>query len=170
MIVTALLIRLESPGPVFYRQERVGKDGKTFEILKFRSMRTDAERNLTPRWACRNDPRITRIGSIIRKLRIDELPQFVNILNGEMSFVGPRPERPYFVQLLTKKIPYYDLRHSVRPGVTGWAQVSYPYGATIEDAKNKLEYDLFYVKNVSIAFDLAILFETVKTVVLGKGQ
>ena len=170
MMVTALLIRMESPGPVFYRQERVGKDGKPFDILKFRSMRTDAEHNLTPRWASRKDPRVTRVGSIMRKLRIDELPQFVNILNGEMSFVGPRPERPYFVQLLEGKIPYYDLRHSVRPGVTGWAQVSYPYGATIEDAKNKLEYDLFYVKNVSIAFDLAILFETVKTVVLGKGQ
>ncbi len=170
MLVTALLIRMESPGPVFYRQERVGKDGKPFDILKFRSMRTDAEHNLTPRWASRNDPRVTRVGSIMRKLRIDELPQFVNILKGEMSFVGPRPERPYFVQLLEGKIPYYDLRHSVRPGVTGWAQVSYPYGATIEDAKNKLEYDLFYVKNISIAFDLAILFETVKTVVLGKGQ
>jgi exopolysaccharide biosynthesis polyprenyl glycosylphosphotransferase len=170
LMVTALLIRMESAGPVFYKQERVGKDGKSFDILKFRSMRTDAEHNLTPRWASRNDPRVTRVGSIIRKLRIDELPQFVNILKGEMSFVGPRPERPYFVQLLEGKIPYYDLRHSVRPGVTGWAQVSYPYGATIEDAKNKLEYDLFYVKNVSIAFDLAILFETVKTVVLGKGQ
>jgi exopolysaccharide biosynthesis polyprenyl glycosylphosphotransferase len=170
MMVTALLIRMESPGPVFYRQERVGKDGKPFDILKFRSMRTDAEHNLTPRWASRNDPRVTRVGSIIRKLRIDELPQFVNILKGEMSFVGPRPERPYFVQLLEGKIPYYDLRHSVRPGVTGWAQVSYPYGATIEDAKNKLEYDLFYVKNGSVAFDLAVLFETVKTVVLGKGQ
>jgi len=170
LMVTALLIRMESPGPVFYRQERVGKDGKPFDILKFRSMRTDAEHNLTPRWASRNDPRVTRVGSIIRKLRIDELPQFVNILKGEMSFVGPRPERPYFVQLLEGKIPYYDLRHSVRPGVTGWAQVSYPYGATIEDAKNKLEYDLFYVKNGSVAFDLAVLFETVKTVVLGKGQ
>jgi sugar transferase (PEP-CTERM system associated) len=170
MIVAALLIRLESPGPLFYRQERVGKDGKPFDILKFRSMRTDAEHNSTPLWASRNDPRITRVGSIMRKLRIDELPQFVNILNGDMSFVGPRPERPYFVQLLEGKIPYYDLRHSVRPGVTGWAQVSYPYGATIEDAKNKLEYDLFYVKNASIAFDLAIIFSTVKTVVLGKGQ
>jgi len=170
MIVAALLIRLESPGPLFYRQERVGKDGKPFDILKFRSMRTDAEHNSTPQWASRNDPRITRVGSIMRKLRIDELPQFVNILKGDMSFVGPRPERPYFVQLLEGKIPYYDLRHSVRPGVTGWAQVSYPYGATIEDAKNKLEYDLFYVKNASIAFDLAIIFSTVKTVVLGKGQ
>jgi sugar transferase (PEP-CTERM system associated) len=170
MIVAAALIRLESPGPVFYRQKRVGKDGKPFDILKFRSMRTDAEQNLAPRWASRNDPRVTRVGSIMRKLRIDELPQFVNILNGDMSFVGPRPERPFFVQLLTGKIPYYDLRHSVRPGVTGWAQVSYPYGATFEDAKNKLEYDLFYVKNASIAFDLAIVFSTVKTVVLGKGQ
>ena len=170
MIVTALLIKLESPGPVFYSQERVGKDGKSFNILKFRSMRTDAEHNLAPQWASHNDPRITRMGSIIRKLRIDELPQFINILKGEMSFVGPRPERPFFVQLLTEKIPYYDLRHSVPPGVTGWAQVSYPYGATIEDAKNKLEYDLFYVKHASFAFDLAILFETVKTVVTGGGR
>ena len=170
MAITALLIRLESAGPVFYSQERVGKDGKSFNILKFRSMRTDAELNLKPQWASDNDPRITRVGSIIRKLRIDELPQFINILKGEMNFVGPRPERPFFVQLLIGKIPFYDLRHSVRPGVTGWAQVSYPYGATIEDAKNKLEYDLFYAKNVSIAFDLAILFETVKTVVLGKGR
>jgi sugar transferase (PEP-CTERM system associated) len=170
MILTAIAIRLESPGPVFYSQERVGKDGKSFNILKFRSMRADAEHNVNPQWASHNDPRITRVGSIIRKLRIDELPQFVNILKGEMNFVGPRPERPFFVQLLTGKIPYYDLRHSVPPGVTGWAQVSYPYGATIEDAKNKLEYDLFYAKNVSIAFDLAILFETVKTVVLGRGR
>lgn len=170
MIVTALLIKLESPGPVFYSQERVGKDGKSFNILKFRSMRTDAEHNLSPQWASHNDPRITRIGSIIRKLRIDELPQFINILKGEMSFVGPRQERPFFVQLLTEKIPYYDLRHSVPPGVTGWAQVSYPYGATIEDSKNKLEYDLFYVKHASFAFDLAILFETVKTVVTGGGR
>jgi sugar transferase (PEP-CTERM system associated) len=169
MALTALLIRIESPGPIFYRQERVGKDGKSFEILKFRSMRSDAERT-GAQWAVVNDPRITKVGAIIRKLRIDELPQFLNILKGEMSFVGPRPERPFFVQLLTEKIPYYDLRHSVRPGVTGWAQVSYPYGATIEDSKNKLEYDLFYVKNNSIAFDLAILFETVKTVVLGKGR
>lgn len=170
MILTALLIRLESPGPIFYSQERVGKDGHSFKILKFRSMRVDAEKNLSPQWASNNDPRITRVGSIIRKLRIDELPQFVNILRGEMNFVGPRPERPFFVQLLAGKIPYYDLRHSVRPGVTGWAQVSYSYGATIEDAKNKLEYDLFYAKNCSTAFDLAILFETVKTVVLGKGR
>jgi sugar transferase (PEP-CTERM system associated) len=170
MLLTALLIRLESPGPIFYTQERVGKDGKSFNIIKFRSMRTDAEKNLNPQWASQNDPRVTRIGSILRKLRIDELPQFINILKGEMSFVGPRPERPFFVQLLVGKIPYYNLRHSVIPGVTGWAQVSYPYGATIDDAKNKLEYDLFYVKNASIAFDLAILFETVKTVVMGKGQ
>jgi len=170
MILAALLIKLESRGPVFYHQERVGKDGKSFDILKFRSMRTDAEKNLSPQWASENDPRITRIGAILRKLRIDELPQFINILKGEMSFVGPRPERPFFVQLLAGKIPYYDLRHSVSPGVTGWAQVSYPYGSTIEDSKNKLEYDLFYVKNVSIAFDLAILFETVKTVVMGKGR
>lgn len=170
LLLTALLIKLESPGPIFYSQERVGKDGKTFNILKFRSMRADAEKDCDPQWARDNDPRITRVGAVIRKLRIDELPQFVNILRGEMSFVGPRPERPFFVQLLKQKIPYYDLRHSVRPGVTGWAQVSYPYGSTIEDAKNKLEYDLFYAKNSSLAFDMAILFETVKTVVLGMGR
>jgi sugar transferase (PEP-CTERM system associated) len=169
MLLTALFIRLESKGPVLYSQERVGKDGRGFCIHKFRSMRMDAE-VYGAQWAGEDDPRITRVGRIIRRLRIDELPQFINILRGEMNLVGPRPERPYFVQLLAGKIPYYDLRHAVPPGVTGWAQVSYPYGATVEDAKNKLEYDLFYVKNASTALDLAILFETVRTVVLGKGR
>lgn len=170
MLLTALLIKLESPGPVFYRQERVGEDAKPFQILKFRSMRVDAEKHSGPQWAMQNDPRITRVGSVIRKLRIDEMPQFVNILDGDMSFVGPRPERPFFVQQLKEEIPYYDLRHSVRPGITGWAQVSYPYGATVEDAKQKLGFDLFYAKNTSIAFDLAILFQTVKIVLLGRGR
>jgi len=169
MLLTALIIRMESKGPVFYNQERVGKDGRCFRIHKFRSMRVDAEAN-GAQWAGEDDPRTTRVGRIIRRLRIDELPQFINILRGEMNLVGPRPERPFFVQLLAGKIPYYDLRHAVPPGVTGWAQVSYPYGATVEDAKNKLEYDLFYVKNASTALDLAILFETVRTVVLGKGR
>jgi exopolysaccharide biosynthesis polyprenyl glycosylphosphotransferase len=169
MLLTALIIRMESKGPVLYNQERVGKDGRSFQIHKFRSMRLDAEANGV-QWAGEDDPRTTRVGRIIRRLRIDELPQFINILRGEMNLVGPRPERPFFVQLLAGKIPYYDLRHAVPPGVTGWAQVSYPYGATVEDAKNKLEYDLFYVKNASTALDLAILFETVRTVVLGKGR
>jgi lipopolysaccharide/colanic/teichoic acid biosynthesis glycosyltransferase len=133
-------------------------------------MCVDAEQHSGPQWASQNDPRITRVGSIIRKLRIDEMPQFVNILHGDMSFVGPRPERPFFVQTLKEEIPYYDLRHSVRPGITGWAQVSYPYGATVEDAKQKLGFDLFYAKNTSIAFDLAILFQTVKIVLLGRGR
>jgi sugar transferase (PEP-CTERM system associated) len=170
MLLTALLIKLESRGPALYRQERVGKDAKPFQILKFRSMCVDAEQHSGPQWASQNDPRITRVGSIIRKLRIDEMPQFVNILHGDMSFVGPRPERPFFVQTLKEEIPYYDLRHSVRPGITGWAQVSYPYGATVEDAKQKLGFDLFYAKNTSIAFDLAILFQTVKIVLLGRGR
>jgi sugar transferase (PEP-CTERM system associated) len=170
MLLTALLIKLESPGPVLYRQERVGKDGRLFKILKFRSMRVDAEQHSGPQWARQNDPRITRVGAVIRKLRIDEMPQFVNIMHGDMSFVGPRPERPFFVQTLKQEIPFYDLRHSVRPGISGWAQVSYPYGATVEDAKQKLGFDLFYAKNTSIAFDLAILFQTVKIVLLGRGR
>ncbi|MDR3764893.1 MAG: TIGR03013 family PEP-CTERM/XrtA system glycosyltransferase [Acidobacteriota bacterium] len=169
MLLTALVVRLDSPGPVLYSQERVGKNGRTFKILKFRSMRIDAEAN-GAQWSAENDPRITRVGRFIRGVRLDELPQFINILRGEMNLVGPRPERPYFVQLLTGKIPYYDLRHTVPPGVTGWAQVSYPYGSTVEDAKNKLEYDLFYVKNASLALDLAILFETVRTVLWSKGR
>lgn len=169
MLLAALAIRLDSPGPVLYSQERVGKDGRTFNILKFRSMRIDAEAN-GAQWSGENDPRITHVGRFMRSSRIDELPQFINILRGEMNLVGPRPERPYFVQLLAGKIPYYDLRHTVPPGVTGWAQVSYPYGASVEDAKNKLEYDLFYVKNASLALDMAILFETVRTVLWRKGR
>jgi sugar transferase (PEP-CTERM system associated) len=168
MLLTAALIKLDSPGPVFYRQLREGMNGKTFDIIKFRSMQTDAEHS-GPQWAKKSDPRVTRVGAIIRKLRIDELPQFVNILRGQMSFVGPRPERPYFVDLLREKIPYFDLRHSVRPGVTGWAQVSYPYGASIDDAKEKLQYDLSYVKNMSITLDCIILFRTVKTILMGGG-
>jgi sugar transferase (PEP-CTERM system associated) len=169
MLLAALLIKLESPGPVFYRQSRVGINGKTFDIIKFRSMHADAERS-GPQWARESDPRITRIGAIMRKLRIDELPQFVNILRGQMSFVGPRPERPYFVDLLREQIPYFDLRHSVRPGVTGWAQVSCPYGASVEDAKEKLQYDLFYVKNRSVTLDCVILFQTIKTILMGRGR
>ena len=167
-LLTALLIKLESPGPVFYLQERVGEKGKTFNVIKFRSMRADAEKN-GPVWANRNDSRVTRFGRFIRKVRIDEIPQMWNVLNGEMSFVGPRPERPVFVDELTKKIPYYSLRHNVKPGITGWAQVCYPYGASEEDALRKLEYDLYYIKNMSLRMDLGIIFLTAKTVLFQKG-
>ena len=169
MLVTALCIYLESGGPVLFRQERVGKDGRVFNLLKFRSMRNDAERDGEPRWASKNDDRTTRIGRFIRKVRIDELPQVFNVLRGEMSFVGPRPERPYFVDQLSKQIPYYGLRHSAKPGITGWAQVRYPYGATVDDAVEKLQYDLYYVKNHSLFLDLMILIATVEVVLWGKG-
>jgi sugar transferase (PEP-CTERM system associated) len=167
---TALAIRLTSPGPIFYHQERVGLRGKPFTVHKFRSMRTDAEALTGPVWASKDgDPRVTPVGGFLRRSRIDELPQLWNVLVGEMSFVGPRPERPEFVSQLTQQIPFYGQRHVVRPGVTGWAQVRYTYGASIEDALQKLQYDLFYIKNLSISLDLYIIFETVKTVVLRKG-
>jgi len=169
MVLTALLIKLESPGPVLYRQERVGQGGRSFTILKFRSMRSDAEKDGKPRWAGQNDSRVTLVGRFIRRTRIDELPQVFNVFFGEMSFVGPRPERPYFVQDLTQKIPYYGVRHTVKPGITGWAQVRYPYGATDEDAMHKLQYDLYYVKNHSLFLDLMILFQTAQVVLWGKG-
>jgi sugar transferase (PEP-CTERM system associated) len=169
MLVTALLIKLESPGAVFYRQERVGQNGQTFNVIKFRSMRNDAEKDGRPIWAQANDSRVTRIGAIIRRLRIDELPQLFNVSKGGMSLVGPRPERPYFVDQLTQEIPFYALRHSVKPGVTGWAQVRYPYGATVEDSQEKLQYDLYYVKNHTLFLDLVILMETVGVVLTGKG-
>jgi sugar transferase (PEP-CTERM system associated) len=169
MLLTALVIRLESPGPVLYRQERVGLDGKSFNVVKFRSMRTDAEKDGVPRWATAGDSRVTRVGRVIRKLRIDELPQLISVLMGDMSLVGPRPERPYFVEKLTQEIPFYAVRHSVKPGVTGWAQVSYQYGSTHEDTVNKLQYDLYYVKNHSLFLDLVILFQTVGVVLTGKG-
>jgi sugar transferase (PEP-CTERM system associated) len=169
MALAALLIKLESPGPVLYRQERVGQGGRPFTILKFRSMCVDAEKDGKPRWAGQNDSRITLIGRIIRRTRIDELPQIFNVFFGEMSFVGPRPERPYFVQDLTQKIPYYGVRHTVKPGITGWAQVRYPYGASDEDAMHKLQYDLYYVKNHSLFLDLMILFQTTQVVLWGKG-
>ncbi|SFU62211.1 TIGR03013 family XrtA/PEP-CTERM system glycosyltransferase [Nitrosospira multiformis] len=169
MIVTALCILLEDGRPVFYRQERVGKGGKTFMVVKFRSMRNDAEKGGKPQWALTNDPRVTRVGRIIRKLRIDELPQIFNVLNGDMSFVGPRPERPYFVNQLIAEVPYYNVRHSVKPGITGWAQVRYQYGASVEDAIEKLQYDLYYVKNHSLFLDVIILIETIEVVLLGKG-
>ncbi|MEN6484430.1 MAG: exopolysaccharide biosynthesis polyprenyl glycosylphosphotransferase, partial [Syntrophobacteraceae bacterium] len=166
--VTALAIRLESEGPVLYRQDRVGKGGRIFSVTKFRSMRSDAEAHGV-KWAQKRDPRVTRVGRIIRMFRIDELPQIWNVLKGEMSIVGPRPERPEFVQQLDEKIPYYSVRHTVRPGITGWAQVKYPYGASLEDAQRKLEYDLYYIKNMSILLDLKILLKKVGVVLLGEG-
>jgi len=169
MLVTAVLIKLESAGPVLYRQERVGQNGRTFSIAKFRSMRTDAEKDGKPRWASANDDRVTSVGHIIRRLRIDELPQLLNVLRGDMSLVGPRPERPFFVDQLTQEIPFYALRHSVKPGVTGWAQVRYPYGATVEDSQEKLQFDLYYVKNHTLFLDLVVLMETVGVVLTGKG-
>jgi len=169
MAITAVAVRLDSKGPALYRQTRVGRMGKTFEVLKFRSMRLDAERNGVAQWAQRDDPRTTRLGKFLRKYRVDELPQLFNVILGEMSFVGPRPERPAFVNDLREKIPYYDERHSLRPGITGWAQVQYSYGASIEDAYRKLEYDLFYLKNISIAFDVAIILKTVRIVTTGFG-
>lgn len=169
MLLTALLIYIEDRTPIFYRQERVGLDGNVFMVLKFRSMRNDAEKFGEPKWASEDDPRTTRVGRIIRKLRIDELPQILNVLKGEMSFVGPRPERPFFVKKLCEEIPYYNMRHSIKPGITGWAQVRYAYGASVEDAIQKLQYDLYYVKNNSLFLDIMILVDTVQVVLLGKG-
>lgn len=169
MLVTGILILLESGGPILYLQERVGLNGRLFHVVKFRSMRTDAEKDGKPRWASAADDRVTRIGRVIRKLRIDELPQLFSVLGGAMSLVGPRPERPYFVDKLTQEIPYYAVRQSVKPGVTGWAQVRYHYGASVEDSAEKLQYDLYYVKNHSLFLDLVILFETVGVVLMGKG-
>ena len=169
MLVVAILVRLDSAGPVIYRQRRVGLHGRCFEVLKFRSMRTDAENGTGAKWATRNDPRVTRIGRWLRKYRFDELPQFINVLRGDMSLVGPRPERPEFVEELAKQIPYYDERHSVRPGITGWAQVQYQYGSSQEDAFRKLEYDLFYLKNMSLLYDCVILLKTIGIVLTGHG-
>jgi sugar transferase (PEP-CTERM system associated) len=169
MAVTALLIVMEDGFPIFYRQERVGLNGRLFNVVKFRSMRKDAEGDGKPRWATANDDRTTRVGRVIRKLRIDELPQLYSVLIGDMSLVGPRPERPYFVDMLTRDIPFYAVRHSVKPGVTGWAQVSYHYGATVDDSIQKLQFDLYYVKNHSLFLDLVIVFETVGVVLTGKG-
>lgn len=169
MLIAALMIVVESGMPIFYRQERVGLNGRTFNVIKFRSMRQDAEKDGTPRWAGADDARVTRVGRIIRKMRIDELPQLFCVLKGDMSLVGPRPERPYFVERLTQDIPYYALRHGIKPGLTGWAQVRYHYGASIKDSEQKLQYDLYYVKNHSWFLDLIVLFETVGVVLTGKG-
>ena len=171
MLLTALAIWAESGGrgPVFYRQVRVGRNGRHFQVLKFRSMRTDAESDGVARWASTQDSRITRVGGFIRKTRIDELPQLFNVLRGDMSFVGPRPERPEFIEELSKRIPYYAMRHRVNPGITGWAQVSYPYGASLKDAKEKLQYDLYYIKNFSLFLDLMVIVQTIQVVLWYKG-
>jgi sugar transferase (PEP-CTERM system associated) len=165
----AIAIKMSSPGPVFYRQKRVGRGGRHFYCYKFRTMRQDAEADTGATWATDNDPRITRVGKFLRSSRLDEIPQLWCVLKGDMHFVGPRPERPEFVEWLSKEIPYYGVRHVVRPGVTGWAQVQYKYGNTLEDAREKLQYDLFYIKNASVGLDILIMFQTVKIVVLGRG-
>ena len=170
MLLAALAICLEDGGPVFYQQERVGRDNRLFRVLKFRSMRIDAERDGTPTWATEDDPRVTRVGRWLRKLRIDELPQMLNVFKGEMSFVGPRPERSYFVEQLARDIAYYNVRHGIKPGITGLAQVRYSYGASVDDAVCKLQYDLYYVKNNSLFLDVLILVDTVQVVLFGKGR
>ncbi len=167
--VIMLVIRLDSKGPVFYTQTRMGKGGRLFKVVKFRTMRQDAESGSGPQWAGNNDPRVTRVGKFLRTSRLDEIPQLWCVLKGDMAFVGPRPERPEFIEMLSKEIPYYGVRHMVRPGVTGWAQIKYKYGSTIEDAREKLQYDLYYIKNASIGLDLVIMFQTVKIVLLGRG-
>jgi sugar transferase (PEP-CTERM system associated) len=168
MALTALAVWLESGRPILYRQERVGQGGTMFTLYKFRSMRIDAESG-TPMWARDDDDRVTRVGGFIRKARLDELPQFWNVLRGDMSFVGPRPERPYFIAQLTEAIPFYQQRHAVRPGLTGWAQVKYRYGSSVEDALEKLRYDLYYIKHLSVIFDLTILIDTVKVILFRQG-
>jgi sugar transferase (PEP-CTERM system associated) len=170
MGLVALAVRFDSPGPIFYRQTRVGKDEKQFQLIKFRTMVQDAELTTGAIWAGENDPRITRVGKLLRITRMDELPQLLNVLREEMSFIGPRPERPEFVRGLEEKIPYYLCRHAIRPGITGWAQVNYPYGASIEDAIEKLQYDLFYIQNMSILLDIRIFLKTIPVVLFGKGS
>jgi lipopolysaccharide/colanic/teichoic acid biosynthesis glycosyltransferase len=169
MALVALAVRLSSRGPIFYHQERVGLNGRVFTVHKFRTMSEDAEAATGPVWSGKNDARVTPIGGFLRRTRLDELPQLWNVLRGDMSFVGPRPERPTFVAELTVKIPFYGQRHVVKPGLTGWAQIRYTYGATVEDAIEKLQYDLYYIKNLSFALDLVIVLDTIKTVVLRRG-
>ena len=168
-LIAAVLIKLESPGPILYRQERVGLHGDTFMVLKLRSMRQDAETGGSPQWAQLRDPRVTRVGAFTRKTRIDELPQLINVLRGDMSFVGPRPERPFFVDQLSKEIPFYRERHCVKPGITGWAQINYPYGASLEDSRQKLSYDLYYVKNHGLFLDFIIILSTVRVILMQQG-
>jgi sugar transferase (PEP-CTERM system associated) len=169
MLLTAIAVKLESTGPAIYRQKRVGESGRVFLIYKFRSMRADAEQAGQPVWARDKDERVTRVGRFIRVTRLDELPQLWNVMRGDMSFVGPRPERPFFVEQLAREIPFYMQRHAVKPGLTGWAQVKYRYGSTIEDAMEKLRYDLYYIKHLSVFFDLTIALDTVKVILFGKG-
>lgn len=166
----ALAIRISSPGPILYRQKRVGRGGLIFDCYKFRTMRADAEADTGPTWASDDDPRITQVGHFLRTARLDEIPQLWNVIRGDMNLVGPRPERPEFVEWLNREIPNYEFRHIIRPGITGWAQIRYGYGQSIADAKEKLQYDLFYMKHMSPGLDLLILFETVKTVLLGRGS
>lgn len=170
MVVVAACIAMESRGPIFYRQDRIGENGRIFQLIKFRSMRVDAEADGVARWASQNDDRTTRVGRIIRLSRLDELPQLFNILRGDMSFVGPRPERPQFVDMLSQEVRYYNVRHCVKPGLTGWAQLRYPYGASVQDAEEKLTFDLFYVKNHGLVFDLLILLQTVEVVLFHRGS
>jgi lipopolysaccharide/colanic/teichoic acid biosynthesis glycosyltransferase len=169
MIIVAIGIRCDSPGPIFYRQERVGLGGRRFSLVKFRSMIRDAEPEGRPVWAAQKDNRVTRVGRLIRRMRIDELPQLFNVLRGEMRLVGPRPERPYFVDQLDEIIPFFAERHSVKPGITGWAQINYPYGSSIDDARKKHAYDMYYLRNRNIVLDLLILFLTVRVVILQQG-
>lgn len=169
MLLVALAVRLESEGPILYSQTRVGQRGQNFTLTKFRSMRADAEKDGVARWASKDDDRSTRVGKFIRLTRLDELPQLFAVLRGDMSFVGPRPERPHFVNLLSDEIRYYGVRHCVKPGLTGWAQLRYPYGASVQDAEEKLKFDLFYVKNHGLVFDLMILLQTVEVVMFGRG-
>jgi len=169
MVLIAAAIKVDSPGRAIFSQERIGENSEIFTLYKFRSMRADAEKNCGPVWASEEDPRITKVGKIIRKLRLDELPQLWNVIKGDMSFVGPRPERAYFVERLNKIVPYYNERFAVKPGITGWAQIKYPYGASDEDALGKLKYDLYYIKNMSLIMDLVVILHTVKVVLLGRG-
>ena len=169
-LLVALAIKLDSHGPIFYTQERMGKDGKRFKIAKFRSMNHDAEAESGPTWAGKQDPRVTRVGKYLRKARLDEIPQLINVLDGDMSLVGPRPERPYFVEQLSREIPLYMRRLKVRPGITGWAQVKHKYDESVDDVRKKVQYDLFYIENMSLRMDLKILFRTISVVLLGKGR
>jgi lipopolysaccharide/colanic/teichoic acid biosynthesis glycosyltransferase len=169
LAILAILIKLDSGGPVFYWQERVGRGGRIFRLHKLRTMRQDAEKLSGPVWAAQKDPRVTRMGAFLRMTRFDEIPQTFAVFRGHMSFVGPRPERPFFVQQLKTQVPFYGMREAVKPGITGWAQIRYPYGSSVDDARAKLEYDLYYVQHQSLFLDLAICFHTVKTVIFGRG-
>ncbi|HKK25238.1 MAG TPA: sugar transferase, partial [Gracilimonas sp.] len=170
LLLIGLLVRLSSNGPAIYKQTRVGRKGKPFTMYKFRTMLEDAEKNSGPKWASKNDPRVTPIGKWLRKLRIDEIPQLVNVLKGDMSLVGPRPERPHFVEKFSAEVPLYSRRHRVRPGITGWAQVKWKYDASMEDVREKTKYDLFYIENASLNMDAKILINTLMTVIKGRGQ